>query len=147
MRTFNSDRSKATIIEARENAYGHAGRITTCFLTLRHRREKPLLFFPSNEPSLMKMPLKLQKQSHWHSGSLQISKVALTFTEIHQNHVFAREALCVGFPTHVALQRQRGHTPSSCPEPICSCVQHSITPLLPHYWQEQYSDSFVYLHL
>lgn len=46
MRTFDSDRLKATIIEARGNVYGHAGRITTCFLTLGHRRWKTSVIFP-----------------------------------------------------------------------------------------------------
>jgi len=62
--------------------------------------------------------------------------MALTFAEIHPNYIFASEVLQVGFAMHVvALWKQRGHKPSSCPEPLHSCVQHSVTPLLPHWWQ------------
>lgn len=98
-------------------------------------KKKPLLFFSLKWVLYSEVPLKLQKQSHWCSHSLKVSKITLTFTEIHQNYIFASEALWVGFPTHMALWRQRGHKPSSCPEPLRSCVQHSITPLLPHCWQ------------
>lgn len=129
---FHSDRSKATIIEARENVYGHAGRITTCFLTLGHRRLKNLCYFSlSNESSLLKMPQQFQS----HTGAQAHSKLAkqLWHSQRHQSHVFAREAPGVGF---LRTWHCAGREVTAFPLPrATSCVQHSITPLLPHCWQ------------
>lgn len=45
--------------------------------------DKKLCYFPP----FLKMPLKFQKQSHWSSHSLQVSKLALTFTEVPEPRV------------------------------------------------------------
>lgn len=130
---FHSDRSKATIIDARENVYGHAGRITTCFLTLGQQKIKNLCYIsPSNESSLLKKPLKFQEvtlgfmlTASWQSG--------------FGIHRVPAPRVCTRSPwrrfsyAHGTVKAERSH--AFLPPRVTSCVQHSITPLLPHCWQ------------